>query len=105
MLAVGVESLATAGEDFVSVGLVSYVPDDLVFRGVEHVMQCHGQFHHPQACPKVSSLFGDDVDNELTKLVGDVLKFLRLELAAKVCRNGNLGQRGSCLVRIHGVSG
>ena len=35
--------VAPAGEDLVGIGLVAYVPDQLVARGREHVVQGHGQ--------------------------------------------------------------
>ena len=47
VLAVGVEPLATSGQNLVAVGLVPHVPHDLVFRGVEGVVQGDGQFDHP----------------------------------------------------------
>ena len=36
------------GQDFVRIGLVADISDQLVMRGVEYGTQRHGQFDHPQ---------------------------------------------------------
>ena len=46
-LAVGAESIAPPCEDFVPIGLMSHVPNDAVLRRVEHIVERHGEFHHP----------------------------------------------------------
>ena len=35
---------ASAGERLVRIGLMTHVPHQAIFRGIEHVMQCDGQF-------------------------------------------------------------
>ena len=103
VLAVGVEFLPTAGEDFVAVRLVADVPHDLVFRRVEDVVQRHGQFHDPQACAEVPSFFRDHVHNELTNVIRDLLKFFRLELGPQVRGVLDLGEVWAGGVSVHGI--
>ena len=103
VLAVGVEFLSATGEDFVAVRLVADVPHDLIFRGVEHVVQRHGQFHHPQACAEVPSFFRDHVHDELTNVVRDLLKFFRLELGPQVRGVLDLGEVWAGGVSVHGI--
>ena len=65
VLAVGVKAFAAPRQDFMPVRLVSHVPDDLIFRGIERVVERDGQFDHAEARPEVTALFRDDVHNEL----------------------------------------
>src|SRR5262249_50806254 len=41
----GTKSIEPAGKHFVDIALVANVHDETVTRGVEHTMQCNGQFH------------------------------------------------------------
>ena len=102
VLTVGVESLASSRQNLVAVGLVSDVPHDLVFGGVEDVMQCHSELHHAQAGPKMAALFGHDIHNELAQLIADLLQFLGLEFGPEVRRKFNLREEGASGVSIHG---
>src|SRR5690606_35550370 len=51
--AVGVKHFPSAGEDFVAVCLVAYIPHQLVERRVENVMQRHGKFHYTEGSTKM----------------------------------------------------
>ena len=57
VLAVGMKPIAASGQNFVAVRLVADVPHQLVFRGVERIMQCHRQFYYAQAGSEVPSFF------------------------------------------------
>ena len=48
-LAHGADAVAPAGQDLVRIGLMADVPDQLVVRGVEDVMQGDGQLDHAEA--------------------------------------------------------
>ena len=50
------------------------------------------------------AFFRDDVHDELTQLVGDLLKLLRLEFGPKVRRMFNLRQEGAGGVSVHGLA-
>ena len=45
VLAHGVHTVAAAGEHFVRIALVAYVPNQVIIRRVIHIMQCHSQLH------------------------------------------------------------
>jgi len=42
----GLHAVTAAGENLVRISLVANIPYQLVIRGVEHIMQCDGQFYH-----------------------------------------------------------
>jgi len=69
VLAVGVKPVAASGQNFVTVSLVADVPNQLVFRCIERVVQCHRQFYYAQASSEVPSLFRNDVDNEVAQFI------------------------------------
>ncbi len=48
-LAQGAELLPAPRQQLVRVGLMPHIPDELIRRAVEHVMQRDGEFHRPQA--------------------------------------------------------
>jgi hypothetical protein len=51
----GLKTFATAGENFVDVGLVAHVERDLVFGGMKDRMQSQGQFDHAQVRSQVAA--------------------------------------------------
>jgi hypothetical protein len=72
--------VAAAGEDLMSVSLVSNVPNELVVWRVKHVMHCDGQLNGPERGTCVAADARAGVDDELTDLVGNFLKVLYFEL-------------------------
>ncbi len=58
---------------------MSHVPDDIILRHVKHVMQCDGQFNNTERGGKVSSRFGDRLDEFPTKFVGELFEFLHVK--------------------------
>lgn len=79
-LAQGMHTLPPAGEDLVGIGLVAHVPDDAVLRGVEHVVQGHGEFDHPQVGGQVAASAGYGLDDEFPQFVGKILEIGAAEL-------------------------
>ena len=102
VLTVGVETLASTGQNLVAVGLVSDVPHDLVLGGVEDVMQGHGKLDDAKAGAKVPTFFRHHIDDELTQLIADLLQFLGLEFGPQVRRKFDLRKKGAGSVSIHG---
>ena len=84
VLAVGVEVVATPCQNLVAIGLVPHIPNDLVLRGVERIVQGNRQLNHPQTRPKMSALFRHHIDDELPELIGHLLKFFCLEFAPQI---------------------
>ena len=54
----GGESVASTGNNFVSVSLMAHVPNDTIVRSIEYAMQSHGKLHRSQACAQMSRIFG-----------------------------------------------
>ena len=84
-----------------AVSLVSDIPHDLVLRGVEDVVQGHGQFHDAKAGAEVASFFRHHIDDELAQLVADLLQFLGLEFGPQVRRKIDLRKKGAGGVSVH----
>ena len=59
------EAVAAAGEQLVDVGLVADVPDELVARRVEDVVQGDGELDRAEAGAEVAAVLGDDADQLL----------------------------------------
>ena len=50
------EGFAPPRQDFVGIGLVAYVPDDLVIGRIEHLVDGDGYLHGPQACAYMAGI-------------------------------------------------
>ncbi len=70
------DTVAPAGEDLVRIGLVADVPDQLVVRRIEDVMQRHRQLDHAQAGAEMAAGLGDGVDHLVAQLVGELPELL-----------------------------
>ena len=57
------------------------VPDQPIARSIEGVVDCGGQFDHPEARAEMSSRHRHRVDGLLAQLVRDLPDLLQLELA------------------------
>ena len=68
VFAIGVKNLAATSEYFVAIGLVSYIPDELVLRSIKNIVKCHGKFHYTQAGTEMTRIIADHVNYELAKL-------------------------------------
>ena len=62
--------IATAGEYFVRIRLMTHVPHQPVIRGVEDVVQRDGQLNDPQACTKMSACLADGIEQFLAQFIG-----------------------------------
>ncbi len=54
---IGMKTVATPGQQFVTVGLMPHIPHNPVIRGAEHIVQCHGQLdssHRRGKMPRIS---------------------------------------------------
>ena len=78
--AFGLERLAAPGDNLVGIGLVPYVPDDLVRGRIENVVECGGEFHAAEARRQVPGIYRALVDDIAAQLVAVGTQFLRREL-------------------------
>ena len=68
-LAQAIEALAPAGEQLVNVSLVARVPDELVFGGVEDVMQGECELDYAEVARQVPAGSRYVVDKEVADLL------------------------------------
>ncbi len=66
-LAIGAETVASACENLVAVGLMTYIPYDTVVGRVEHIVECHRQFHHAQTRCEMAGIDRHLIDNVLSE--------------------------------------
>ncbi len=71
----GADTVAAAGEDLVGIDLMAHIPDDPVARGVEHMVQRHGQLDHAEPGTEMSAGLGNRRDRLGAKLVGELPEF------------------------------
>src|SRR5258707_10965283 len=71
-LANSANTVAAAGQDLVRVRLVADIPNQPVVRGVEHVMEGHGQLDDAEAGSEMSTGDRDRIDQFSTQLVGEL---------------------------------
>ena len=63
------ELIAPSRQDLVPVSLVSNVPDQLVFRSIEDIVQRHRELHGTQAGSKMPAGLRDRVDHEAAQFI------------------------------------
>ncbi len=76
----GVQSIATAGQHFVRIGLMANVPHQAVLRRVEDIMQSYRELHGAQAGGEVTAHLAHGVDQILAQLRGDLRQLAGREL-------------------------
>src|SRR6185503_8503827 len=74
------EAVLAAGEQFVDVRLVAYVPDEFVSRGAENVMQCDRQFDDTKVGTEVTAMFGQFGDQLVTDFLRQGLHLIGRQL-------------------------
>src|SRR5262249_848229 len=72
-------TVTTTRQDFVRVGLMSDIPDQLVIRGVEQVMESDRQLHDPEAGSKVATGYGNCAPRRRRQVVRQLPELLRME--------------------------
>src|SRR6185312_810273 len=77
----GPNSVTASGQDFVRIGLMADVPDELVGRRVEDVVQRDGQLDDAETRTKVSAGGGDHVDGLGAQLIGNLPEVARIDAA------------------------
>ena len=78
---VGMKVGASAGEDFMAIGLMSHVPHELVVRGLIDIMQGNRQFHHAKAGSEMSTMYADHINDVLTEFVADLVQPVFIQFA------------------------
>ena len=78
-LAQGADAVAPAGQDLVRIGLVADIPDELVLRRVEHLVERDGELHHAEAGAKMAAGHRDCIDGLLAELCRDLRQVVVIE--------------------------
>ena len=58
--------IASTGKQFVGIGLMADIPDDLVPGGVKNIMNRNRQFDRPKTRGQMAAGFGYHIDNKFT---------------------------------------
>ena len=87
------QAVAATGQYFVRVSLMADVPDQPVLRGVEDMMQGHGELDRPESCGKVAAPRRDGVDQVVTQFGADRTQLARGE-RTQILRGVDARQQG-----------
>ena len=71
-LAQGRKTFSPPGEQLVRVRLVTDIPEQMVLRTVEEIMQRDGEFHHAEICAQMATGFGECFQQELTNFLREL---------------------------------
>ena len=93
---IGGKIIAPSGQNFMTIGLMPYVPHELVVGCVENVMQGDGQFDYPQASPEMPAVHRNIINDELPKFVADLRQKSAVQ-RAQVFRRIDSGKKFSGL--------
>ena len=84
----GADAVAAAGEDLVGVGLVANIPNQLVGRRVEHMMERDGELDHAKARAEMAAGHRDGCNQLLSQLLRQRLQLMVLKGAQIRRRSG-----------------
>ena len=103
------EPLLAPGQQLVHVGLVAYVKQQAVARGMKYVVQRNREFHHAQVRAKMAAVAGKDGDQPFTYFRRQLLEFGKGELLYLLGRINTFeyachGQRESAWLAPFGLS-
>ena len=79
-LAQGVHPVLTSGDHFMDVGLMPDIPADLVFGGIQNVMESDREFQNAEARSQMPAGLGHGTDQKATVLFGDLRQILKRHL-------------------------
>ena len=79
ILAHAVHAVSAAGQYFMRIGLVSYIPDNSIVRRVKDVVQSNREFDHAEASAEVPACPGYCVEEVVPQLLCQPHQLIRLE--------------------------
>ena len=80
-LTIGGEGVAALGDDLMGVGLVSNVPNQLIIRRIENVVDCRCQLHRTQTRTEMTGIYGALLDDVASQFVAIACEFVCVERA------------------------
>ena len=87
----GMKIAIATGDQFVWIGLVPYIPDNLVVIEIKGLIEREGEFHHPQTRPQMSTTVGHDLEMTFADLRGNLLQ-LQPRQTVQLIRMGQLAE-------------
>ena len=99
-LAQGAHARAPAGQDLVRIGLMADVPDQLVARRVEHVMQRDRELDHAQAGAQMAARDRHRIDGFLAQLGRELFEIVTVK-RTEIGRIGDPIQQRGLGRRVH----
>ena len=76
----GFKLLASPGQKFMGVGLVTDIPNQAIFFEVKEFEKSDGDFNGSQGRSKVASAFAGDFDDSLTTLLSEGLQLVQIKM-------------------------
>ncbi len=77
----GANAITPAGQNFVWIGLVTDVPDQLVIGRVENVVKGHREFDDAEACAEMTAGDCDRIDRFSAQFIGNPLEVPGIDTA------------------------
>ena len=78
----GADTLAPTGEDFMRIGLMAHIPDQLIGGRVEHMVQGDGQLHHAEARTEMPAGLRYGINRLAAQIIRELLQLLRRHASA-----------------------
>ena len=91
-----------AGQDLMRIGLVAHIPDQPVLRGLEEIVERHGQLDDAEPGAQMAAGDGDGIDRLLPQLVGELAELGSLE-PAQIGRNFHCIEEGGLALSRQGL--
>ena len=95
--AVAFESFTSAGDDLMSICLMTHIEDDLVFRCIVNIMKSHDKFHRTKAGTKMTRIHRTTLYHIMTDLFAQRTKGFHIQ-RLYICRRVDGIQNPICLV-------
>ena len=86
------KSVESSGQELVDIALVADIENELVFRCVEHPVQCNREFDHTEIRPQMAAGLGKNANQFLADFLGQAGQLLGWQ-GLDILRGMNLGQQ------------
>ena len=67
VLSIGMENFSSSGKNFMAIGLVTHIPDNLVEGSIKNMVKGNSKFYHPKTGTKVTRIGRYDFNDVMTK--------------------------------------
>src|SRR5690606_18470347 len=105
VLPVGNKHIPAAGEDFMPVSLVAYIPYQLIVGGIKNIVQRNGKLHHTEACAKMPTMNAHHIHDVLAQFFTNLQQLILTQFLKVVGMIDLLQQRTGGNVHDTALSG